>query len=73
MKSQRTKKLYVVGYFGNTQSALYSESAWSFDGVGGIDRMTLARAKKHLKELQSNDCVIAIYKLVPVFKEKRPK
>lgn len=67
----KNKKLYVVGYVGGAQSAIYSNNAWAFGGEGGISKMTLPAAKKHLKKLVSTRCSVAIFKLVPILKIKK--
>ena len=70
--NKEQKKKYVVGYFGKDQTALYSREAWSDStGGGGAGLMTLPQAKKHLRELYSDGCVVCIYKVVPVLKIKR--
>lgn len=79
MKKPRNTKEFVVGYEGKAQDAVYAENVWAFgkdscaNGEGGLTKMTLPQAKKHLKSLMSDDCNVVVFKLVPFYKEKRKK
>lgn len=66
--SNKSIKNYVIGYDGKVQDAIYSVRAWSSesDGSGGMDKMTLFQARRHLKALVSDDVTKVIFKLVPV-------
>jgi len=69
------KKLYVVGYLGKSEDAVYSKEAWAFDDkkggkYGGVGLMTLPAAKKHIKSLGDPVLPKAIFKLTPVIKFK---
>lgn len=67
----KTPRLYVVGFTGKEQNALYSERAWVLrDESGGIGKMTLSQAKKQLEELSGDVGYKAIFKVVPIYKEK---
>lgn len=61
----KAEKLYLVGFCGKNQTALYSNRAWSLeDGSGGVEKMTLHQAKRELKSLQEG-VPKAIFKVVP--------
>jgi hypothetical protein len=64
-----SEKQYLVGFKGKSQTALYSDNAWaSYDThQGGVTKMTLRQAKRHLKTLSGTKRTPAIiYKVVPL-------
>jgi hypothetical protein len=65
----RDQKQYLVGFKGKSQLALYSRHAWASYSTreGGVEKMTLKQAKKHLKLLTGTKRSPAIiYKVTPL-------
>lgn len=71
MKIEKGRK-YLVGFAGKSEDAVYSKRAWAsyIDHEGGCDKMTFLQPKRHLKTLHGVYAEVAIFKLVPVYKEK---
>lgn len=67
------EKMYLVGFLGKAQEALYSKNAWASESTqqGGVMKMTLPQARKHLLTL--GDGPKGIFKVAPLPTPKKGK
>lgn len=71
-KRLANERMYLIGFLGKGQEALYSKNAWAFPTQeGGVTKMTLTEARKHLLTL--GDGPRGIFKAVPLPTPKKGK